>query len=188
MAEDVAEPRRERAEIRPFHDPDAMLDRFDARMDGGEVPPAVVDTQTDGFSEQPATFESDEDTVQAEPVETASSHAEAQDAQDDPDFEKALNEALHSKPEAGSVTPVELQETTAPEDAVTEQAEPAPAAAVSGTSIDDIEDIDEDVLRPIVARLIREELQGELGERITRNVRKLVRREILRAINAREFE
>jgi hypothetical protein len=33
-------------------------------------------------------------------------------------------------------------------------------------------------LRRIVAEAVREELQGVLGERITRNVRKLVRREI----------
>ena len=48
--------------------------------------------------------------------------------------------------------------------------------------------IDEETLRPIVAKLIREELQGELGERITRNVRKLVRREIMRAVSSREFD
>ena len=48
--------------------------------------------------------------------------------------------------------------------------------------------VDEDDLRPIVARMIRDELQGELGERITRNVRKLVRREILRALAARDVE
>jgi len=47
---------------------------------------------------------------------------------------------------------------------------------------------DAETLRPLVAQLIREELQGDLGERITRNVRKLVRREILRALNARDVE
>ena len=38
------------------------------------------------------------------------------------------------------------------------------------------------------ARLIREELQGALGERITRNVRKLVRAEINRALMARDLD
>ena len=47
--------------------------------------------------------------------------------------------------------------------------------------------IDEDMLRDIVAEIVRQELQGELGERITRNVRKLVRREIHRAIMTRDF-
>ena len=49
-------------------------------------------------------------------------------------------------------------------------------------------EIDEDMLREIVRDIIREELAGTLGERITRNVRKLVRVEINRALTAREFE
>jgi len=48
--------------------------------------------------------------------------------------------------------------------------------------------IDEETLRDMVAEIVREELQGALGERITRNVRKLVRREIMRAISIRDFE
>ena len=43
-------------------------------------------------------------------------------------------------------------------------------------------------LRSLVARVIEEELQGALGERITRNLRKLVRREIQRALASRDFE
>lgn len=42
--------------------------------------------------------------------------------------------------------------------------------------------MDEDALRELIGKLVREELQGELGERISRNVRKLVRREIHRAM------
>ena len=38
-----------------------------------------------------------------------------------------------------------------------------------------------------VRDLIREELQGGLGERITRNVRKLVRAEIARALAAQDL-
>lgn len=49
-------------------------------------------------------------------------------------------------------------------------------------------EIDEETLRDIVREIIREELAGSLGERITRNVRKLVRIEINRALTAREFE
>lgn len=47
---------------------------------------------------------------------------------------------------------------------------------------------DEELLRDIVRDIIREELQGALGERITRNVRKLVRAEIARALAVRDFE
>ena len=42
--------------------------------------------------------------------------------------------------------------------------------------------LDEDALRDMVGEIVRQELQGALGERITRNVRKLVRREIHRAL------
>ena len=48
--------------------------------------------------------------------------------------------------------------------------------------------IDMDMLRDLVAEIIRQELQGNLGERITRNVRMLVRREVNRALEGRSFE
>lgn len=43
--------------------------------------------------------------------------------------------------------------------------------------------IDEESLRELVVQTVREELRGQLGEKITRNVRKLVRREIQRALS-----
>ncbi|MEP4639314.1 MAG: hypothetical protein ABJZ83_13155, partial [Yoonia sp.] len=46
--------------------------------------------------------------------------------------------------------------------------------------------VDPDALRALVGEMIREELQGEMGERITRNVRKLVRREINRVITEQD--
>jgi hypothetical protein len=48
--------------------------------------------------------------------------------------------------------------------------------------------LDEEALRDLVSDIVRSELQGALGERITRNVRKLVRREIHRALTAQELE
>lgn len=48
--------------------------------------------------------------------------------------------------------------------------------------------LDEGALRELVAEIVREELQGGLGERITRNVRKLVRAEIQRAFAARDLD
>ena len=48
--------------------------------------------------------------------------------------------------------------------------------------------LDESALQEIVRQMIREELQGTLGERITRNVRKLVRAEINRALMARDLD
>ena len=48
--------------------------------------------------------------------------------------------------------------------------------------------LDEDALRKMVVEIVRQELQGPMGERITRNVRKMVRREIYRILSSQEFE
>ncbi len=48
--------------------------------------------------------------------------------------------------------------------------------------------IDEALLRQIVTEVVRQELQGTLGERITHNVRKLVRREIYRVLDSERLE
>jgi hypothetical protein len=65
-------------------------------------------------------------------------------------------------------------------------------AAESRATAADLDDtagfVSEDLLREIVRDMIRDELQGNLGERITRNVRKLVRAEINRALESRDFE
>lgn len=76
-----------------------------------------------------------------------------------------------------------------------------PVEASASPVVSDEQLIDEEALRDIVigivreelsgdlvSQIVREELQGDLGARITRNVRKLVRREIQRAITARELE
>lgn len=77
---------------------------------------------------------------------------------------------------------------------------PAEKVAVSGTaalpSVPEYLDedgtplavLDEAALQEIVRQTLRTELQGELGERITRNVRKLVRAEINRALMARDLD
>lgn len=48
--------------------------------------------------------------------------------------------------------------------------------------------LDEEMLRSLVTEILRQELQGTLGERITRNVRKLVRREIFKVLSSQELE
>ncbi|NBB99065.1 MAG: hypothetical protein GVY34_13025 [Alphaproteobacteria bacterium] len=47
--------------------------------------------------------------------------------------------------------------------------------------------IDEAALAEVVSRIVRQELQGELGERITRNIRKLVRAEVARELQMRNL-
>lgn len=46
--------------------------------------------------------------------------------------------------------------------------------------------IDEGMLNHMVTQIVRRELQGELGERITRNIRKLVRAEVARELQLRD--
>lgn len=53
---------------------------------------------------------------------------------------------------------------------------------------DDVSFVDEDALREIISDVVREELQGEMGKRITRNIRKLVRREIRIALATDEID
>ena len=61
------------------------------------------------------------------------------------------------------------------------------SAAGPGLFDSDEGGFDEEALREIVRDIIREELQGTLGERITRNVRKLVRAEVARAAMMRDY-
>lgn len=48
-------------------------------------------------------------------------------------------------------------------------------------------EMDVESLRIMVVQIVREELAGELGEKITRNVRKLVRREINRVLASKDL-
>jgi hypothetical protein len=93
-----------------------------------------------------------------------------------------------------------LQETEEPEAAETENVAPEaaePDAVAEAREERAKEDalgaegdaiLDEEALRDLVAEIVRDELQGALGERITRNVRKLVRREIHRAMAIQDLE
>ena len=94
------------------------------------------------------------------------------------------------------VDALEWEETDedAQADSITIDAAPVVEDELDET-VDDLDDdaiaeatLDEDALRTLVADIVREELQGVLGERITRNVRKLVRREIQRALALKELD
>jgi hypothetical protein len=43
--------------------------------------------------------------------------------------------------------------------------------------------LDEEALRDVINAIVREELQGELGDRISRNLRKLIRRELAQMLD-----
>lgn len=182
MAEDVIDTGNPRAEVRPFHNPDEMVGRFEARMDGAELPP-LPGPGYNGFGERLDPYESADAIVEGDLQ--AAGQANVVDDVDDDEFEAALSEAVRKPVDDMPAAAEPEAETEAQTEAVEE---PRAEAETPGLSEAVLDALDEETLRPIVARLIREELQGELGERITRNVRKLVRREILRAINARDFE
>ena len=51
-----------------------------------------------------------------------------------------------------------------------------------------VQSMNETQLRQIVSAMLREELQGALGAKITRNLRKMVRREVQRALMSRDLD
>lgn len=188
MAEDVDVEPRSRGEVHAFHDPEDMIGRFEARMDGDDR--QSPGPGHNGFHERLEPYQPDE--AAPEPAEAeqfgddpadapADAAADPADAIGDEAFEAALTEAVQQSVE-GTVDATNATAAADPAGADDESRDASGAAPLPAGAID------AEALRPIVAQLIREELQGDLGERITRNVRKLVRREILRAINAREFE
>ena len=88
----------------------------------------------------------------------------------------------HADPKARPHQPGREPETV---DATYESEEAAfePEPAIPDEAV-----MDEEALRELVRDIVRQELRGALGERITRNVRKLVRREIHRAMTAQDLE
>lgn len=99
-----------------------------------------------------------------------------------------------SDPEGHVETPPNHQSETDPE-TIPEQADPVWDEV---SDLDETPDepayegqdfvVDEEALRALVVQIVHQELQGTLGERITRNVRNLVRREIRRALTSQELE
>lgn len=104
---------------------------------------------------------------------------------DDPD-------AIEDAEIVSTFPPAEVDDDIDPsvdDDPMDDEREPQTAHRVRELYGDELDDevFADEALRLLVSALIREELQGELGERITRNVRKLVRREIQRALAARDL-
>lgn len=105
------------------------------------------------------------------------------DETDDPGLEATLArlEAMLAEPPLRPVP--DAQATQA-------QAEPEPQSVrppLPDASPDDAPVIDEAMLNQLVAHIVRQELQGELGEKITRAIRKLVRAEVARELALRKL-
>lgn len=107
-------------------------------------------------------------TLRPEKIEPTFKHAPVRD--ETPDSEDTdYGDDLRAGEEDGMPIPDDLDETLA-------------AYIASGTAMDRTE------IRQLVVEVVRQELQGELGERISRNIRKLVRREIQRATTANIYD
>ena len=98
------------------------------------------------------------------------------------ELDPALEETLARLEAALSGQPPEVASVIADDDPQPEATASAPQAT---TATDDTPVIDEAMLYQLVANIVRQELQGELGEKITRAIRKLVRAEVARELQLR---
>ncbi len=120
--------------------------------------------------------------VLSETVSAELSNLVAQELATDDGFDQALAEAVG----AGETDQYEIENAAEPgeaEDVDAHEAKPDQESDEARSA-----SAESAALEPIIKAMIREELQGELGERITRNVRKLVRQEVQRALAVREIE
>jgi len=92
------------------------------------------------------------------------------------------------KPEMTEPQSPQPQEVRVQEEAASEPAAPTAQPSVQGGDADEETLLNDEDLRTLISAIVREELQGTTGERITRSVRKLVRNEINRAMATRELE
>lgn len=112
-------------------------------------------------------------------------------------YERQFGESLPWEDASFSSRPMAAFENASVEEAAAMSAEPMPEPEAAPEQVAETEApsdpemgayIDEEMLRSMVTEIVRQELQGKLGERITRSVRKLVRQEIHRALMSQEFE
>jgi hypothetical protein len=93
-----------------------------------------------------------------------------------------------ARPAPKVAQPPKAPEPVAETPAVRESAPVVASAPQASAPADEMPRIDEELLRDIIREVLREELRGPLGDRITGNLRKLVRREIFRALASGEFD
>lgn len=141
---------------------EATIAELEAAVGGtGNFDPDLGDA-SEGVSDPPAIFKSSK--VLHEP-EALSFIPRSEDPKPVPDVEIAED---IPKPEPLQLTEA-VQVANDPVDPAVPQPEPEEVEEVL---------LDEETLKQLVRTIVREELQGTLGEAITRNIRKLIRREI----------
>lgn len=108
---------------------------------------------------------------------------ELAESQDDIQEWEDADDTSHAQPAAPEMIDTGVEYAAA----LQSQGEDDPALDTETLASDDPAVIDEEMLRDLISEIVRQELQGALGERITRNVRRLVRREIQRALSAHDL-
>ena len=149
----------------------------EARQDDGVSHEDTAAAEEQAHEENTAVFE-----PQTEPEIEPETDVQAEPQDDNeamPKFRHAGGAKSVQEPAHGTAT---IAEAPAAEEAAVEDVHTRDLDAVCEILLD------EEKLREIVAELLRDELQGPLGEKITRNIRKLVRREIERALTVRDFD
>lgn len=135
----------------------------------------------------------------------AQAHPASEDASQDDVSEDAWDDTLNGEQHAApkgeqsdeqsgempqDVSAAEEAASEAPQELRADETDAAPlpeAAFVSQVQDDPAGIIDEAELRAVVADVLGEELRGPLGERMTRNIRRLVKREVARALAMRDL-
>ena len=177
-------------------------DSYETEEDTPDVSEAVQDdVMVETASENELTAPEDEVVMPMDEVRDVAPE-EAVDEEQPFDFKQVLEARIHQFRDATSTEDLscEPQVVASPDVAdavmddlrahmpeeIADSAEIVDVEALS-EAMDETAEIDEAMLREMVADIVRQELQGALGERITRNVRKLVRREIHRALAAHDL-
>lgn len=129
------------------------------------------------------------DDKKSEPADTGEPEDEASNLESIPVFFRTT--ARKSDPYVLAVTdrdPGDGEATAQESQPANADVEPATTPEAAADPGDEDEFLDEHALRIMVTEIVREELRGSTGERITRNMRRMVRREIQRALALKDVD
>jgi len=152
----------------------------------GFEPDEIADAEIAPEPETEAKAEPEPDTETAPEAETHSEPEIAASQEDAANMANMDSEATTPEPEAEEAPQVTAEAAPNIVQDTAEIVEEPPNDDLTAY-LEDESILDEAMLRDLVAEIVREELQGPMGTRITRNVRKLVRREINLILNSQEF-
>ena len=157
----------------------------------GQMPKWHMYQVADARDDVKAADAGDADAAETEDTDAAETDGESTTIQPNPVFFRAsvpqsepYELAVADRDQADADPPVLASESA------NMDAQPAlmPEVEADAERGDEDEFLDETALRAMVAEIVREELRGPTGEQITRNMRRMLRREIQRAIALRDVD